>query len=71
MFDYAKAARYCKEPVIMIEHAWEAASDVENMWTVRHKLESEHTPEELRKMRKWYSRPANELYFERQEEAND
>ena len=63
MFDYAKAARYCKEPVIMIEHAWEAASDTDHLWTLRHKLESEHTPEEVRKMRKWYDRPASELYF--------
>ena len=71
MFDFAKAARYCREPVIMIDNAWEAASDVENMWIVRHKLESEYTPEELRKMRRWYNRPANELYFERQEEDDD
>ena len=71
MFDYKKATSYCREPIIWIEGAWEAASDEENIWIIKHKLEYEHTPEELRKMKKWYNRPARELYFERMEKAND
>ena len=71
MFNFKTAESYCREPIIWIENAWEAASDTEHLWILRHKLESEHSPEELRKMKKWYSRPANELYFEREEESND
>lgn len=71
MFDYRKAASYCREPIILIEGAWEAASDTNNFYVLRHRLELEHTPEELRKLRKWYNRPANELYFERQAEPNE
>lgn len=63
MFDYAKAARYCREPIIWIEGAWEAASDTNNFYVLRHRLEEKMTPEQLRKANKWYHRPASELYF--------
>ena len=71
MFEFRKAKSYCREPILMIENAWEAASDQEYLWDLIHRLEDQYTPEELRSMKKWYNRPASELIFLKGEKVNE
>ena len=72
MFEFKKAKSYCREPIFLIENAWEAASDTEYEWIIRHRLELEGvSPEQLRADNKWYHRLASELIFIKGEKVNE
>lgn len=51
---------FCRNPEL-VENYEEAVADTENVWICHHRLEEFYTREELIAMKKYYSRPAEEI----------